>query len=93
MISIFATNFSDYLCFFFLVDAKQAQGFLSFFKTLPHVSVARFLFSEPIVCCLFWRLTFLRIGVWETLVVCLVSGKMGQKEREMKFGVLFQFIF
>lgn len=28
----------------FLLDAKQSQGFLSFFKTLPHVSI---LFLAP----------------------------------------------
>lgn len=60
-----------------LVDAKQAQGFLSFFKALPHVSL---LFSYPI-----FGIEIFEIFV-EIIVVCLVSGKMEQKEKEMKFG-------
>jgi hypothetical protein len=64
-----------------LVDAKQAQGFLSFFKAIPHVSLL--LFSYPIcgieICEIFV----------EVLVVCLVARKMEQKEKEVKFVCAF----
>lgn len=61
-------NFSVYLCF--LVDAKQAQGFLSFFKTLPHVSSD--LFSRN--GCGSVRFKIVSFD-WKALFICLVAEK------------------
>lgn len=35
--------------FCFVLDAKQAQGFLSFYKTLPQVSLISYNFSNALV--------------------------------------------
>jgi hypothetical protein len=59
-------NLEEFLCAFMCADAKQAQGFIAFFRKLPEVSFASY---SPISESLSENITFLmsnllEISVW-----------------------------
>ncbi len=71
-------NLEEFLCAFMCADAKQAQGFIAFFRKLPEVSFASY---SPISESLSENITFLmsnllEISVW-TEGRCLVAVTAG----------------